>query len=495
MEEKPIQHFQPTPEIFRLAVESAPSGMVMVDAEGTILLVNSLIEKMFGYSREELLGQSIDRLTPSNLQKKHPELRQQYLRNPQARPMGAGRDLYARRRDGTEFPVEIGLNPIQSPQGVIILSSIVDITERKRREDNFRLVVESAPSGMVMVNARGLIVLVNSLVEKMFGYSRAELLQQPIECLVPERFKANHPRLRNQYASHPETRAMGAGRDLFARRKDGSEFPVEIGLNPIDTPEGPMILSSIVDITARKHSEAELERLNQRLKTQNHELEAYTYAVSHDLRAPLRAIHNYADFLLEDFGSRISPEQQEYLTGLTTAVRESEELVSDLLELSRVDFHENGPHSCDLGEIVKKVLGGITVDQNVDIRTPHEWPTVRAQEDLLKQILQNLILNGLKFNRASPKRIELSWSREDNVFVRIAVRDNGIGIPPQYQQQIFQIFQRLHTTKEYEGTGIGLAIAKKAVQKLGGTIRVESQEGKGSIFSFTVPMGEAHEPT
>jgi two-component system, sensor histidine kinase PdtaS len=128
MEEKPIQNFQPTPEIFRLAVESAPSGMVMVNADGTILLVNSLIETMFGYSREELLGQSIDRLTPSSLQDKHPELRQQYLRDPQTRPMGAGRDLYARRRDGTEFPVEIGLNPIQTPQGVIILSSIVDIT-------------------------------------------------------------------------------------------------------------------------------------------------------------------------------------------------------------------------------------------------------------------------------------------------------------------------------------------------------------------------------
>jgi PAS domain S-box-containing protein len=494
MEEKPIQNFQPTPEIFRLAVESAPSGMVMVNADGTILLVNSLIETMFGYSREELLGQSIDRLTPSSLQDKHPELRQQYLRDPQTRPMGAGRDLYARRRDGTEFPVEIGLNPIQTPQGVIILSSIVDITERKRREDNFRLVVESAPSGMVMVNAQGLIVLVNSLVEKMFGYSRAELLQQPIECLVPERFKSNHPRLRVQYASHPQTRAMGAGRDLFARRKDGSEFPVEIGLNPIDTPEGLMILSSIVDITARKHSEAELERLNRRLKTKNQELEAYTYAVSHDLRAPLRAIHNYADFLLEDFALTVSPEQQEYLTGLTTAVKESEELVSDLLELSRLDFLENGPHSCHLGEIVDKVLGGITANPDVDILVPDEWPTVRGQEDLVKQILQNLILNGLKFNRSSRKRIELSWVREESGFVRIAVRDNGIGIPLQYQQQIFQIFQRLHTTKEYEGTGIGLAIVKKAVYKLGGEVGVESEVGEGSVFSFTVPMGEDHDP-
>lgn len=488
----PWSKFQPTPEIFRIAVESSPSGIVMVNSDGLIVLVNSLVEHMFGYTRQELLGQSIDRLTPESIQGNHPRLRESFFHDPQTRPMGAGRDLFARRKDGTEFPVEIGLNPITTPQGVFVLSSIVDITERKRREDNFRLVVESAPSGMVMVNAQGKIMLVNSLIEQMFGYSRDELLQQPIECLVPERFQHKHPQLKISYLSNPQTRAMGAGRDLFARRKDGTEFPVEIGLNPIETPEGPMVLSSIVDITARKHSEAELERLNQQLVTQNQELEAYAYAVSHDLRAPLRAIHNYADFLLEDFSTQISPEQQEHLQGMTTAVREAEELVSDLLELTRLDTTDSPPQHCRVGELIQKILHTLDSHENLHIRMPDEWPTILCHEHLLRQIFQNLILNGIKFNQSSPKQIELSWEKEKHGFLRFSIRDNGIGIAPQYQNQIFHIFQRLHTTREFEGTGIGLAIVKKAVTKLGGDVRVESAVGEGSLFSFTLPTGEHH---
>jgi PAS domain S-box-containing protein len=324
----------------------------------------------------------------------------------------------------------------------------------------------------------------------MFGYSREELLQQPIECLVPERFQYNHPRLKASYLSKPQTRVMGAGRDLFARRKDGSEFPVEIGLNPIETPEGLMVLSSIVDITSRKNSEAELERLNQQLITQNQELEAYAYAVSHDLRAPLRAIHNYADFLFEDVSAQLLPELHDHLNGMTSAVREAEELVSDLLELARLNIQDSPPRPCHIGKIIQKILLTLKLNDDLQIQTPSEWPTILGQEYLLRQIFQNLILNGIKFNRSSPRHIEVNWRREKIGFIRFSVRDNGIGILPQYQRQIFQIFQRLHTTREFEGTGIGLAIVKKAATKLGGDVSVESEIGKGSIFSFTVPTGE-----
>jgi PAS domain S-box-containing protein len=471
-------------------IDAFPSGMLIVDPLGRVVFANKVIEMLFGYSEQELIGQSIDRLVPNRLQQEHSQHRAGFLQDPTARAMGVGRDLFACRKDGSEFPVEIGLNPIETPEGLMILSSIVDITERKRREDNFRLVVESAPSGMVMVDSNGLIVLVNSLVEQMFGYSREELLQQPIECLVPERFQYNHPRLKASYLSNPQTRVMGAGRDLFARRKDGSEFPVEIGLNPIETPEGLMVLSSIVDITSRKNSEAELERLNQQLITQNQELEAYAYAVSHDLRAPLRAIHNYADFLFEDVSAQLLPELHDHLNGMTSAVREAEELVSDLLELARLNIQDSPPRPCHIGKIIQKILLTLKLNDDLQIQTPSEWPTILGQEYLLRQIFQNLILNGIKFNRSSPRHIEVNWRREKIGFIRFSVRDNGIGILPQYQSQIFQIFQRLHTTREFEGTGIGLAIVKKAATKLGGDVSVESEIGKGSIFSFTVPTGE-----
>jgi PAS domain S-box-containing protein len=374
--------------------------------------------------------------------------------------------------------------------------NLLDDLERVRqhledKERRLRLLIDAFPSGMLIVDHLGKVVFANKLIEILFGYSENELIGQSIDCLVPKRFQQEHSQHRSGFFHDPTARAMGAGRDLFACRKDGSEFPVEIGLNPINTPEGFMVLSSVVDITARKGSEAELKRLNQRLISQNQELEAYAYAVSHDLRAPLRAIHNYADFLSEDLASQISPEQQEYLAGMTAAVQEAEELISDLLELSRLNVQDSVSQVCDIEPLIQKVLRVLNFDNNVQFQIPTTWPTVFGQEYLLKQIFQNLISNGVKFNRSSSIRIELSWRREGNRFVRFSIRDNGIGISPQYQDQIFQIFQRLHTTKEYEGTGIGLAIVKKAVTKLGGEVSMESEIGKGSVFSFTVPIGES----
>jgi PAS domain S-box-containing protein len=245
-------------ERFRQAVESAPNGMVMIDAEGKIVLVNAQTERLFGYTRDEILGQPVELLVPQRFRPKHPEYRSGFFANPQVRPMGAARELYARRKDGSEFPVEIGLNPIKTDDGVMVLSAIVDITQRKRAEERFRQAVESAPNGMVMIDPKGTITLVNAQTEKLFGYGREELLGQPVELLVPERFRAKHPEYRSGFFANPQVRSMGVGRDLFGRRKDGSEFPVEIGLNPIKTDEGLMVLSAIVDITERKRAEEAL---------------------------------------------------------------------------------------------------------------------------------------------------------------------------------------------------------------------------------------------
>ncbi len=365
-----------------------------------------------------------------------------------------------------------------------------DLEDKERR---LRVFVDAFPSGMLIVDHLGKVVLANKLIETLFGYSQHELIGQSIDTLVPKRYQQDHAQHRVAFLENPSTRAMGAGRDLFARRKDGSEFPVEIGLNPISTPDGFMVLSSVVDITARKKGEAELKRLNQKLLTQNQELEAYNYAVSHDLRTPLRAIHNYAEFLQEDLSTKVSPEQTTFLTGITTAVCEAEELVSDLLELSRLNIKDSVPQVCHVGNIISKILFLLNFDKDVKIHTPAEWPTVLGHEHLLKQIFQNLLANGVKFNHSSPKVLNMNWRQEGHGFITFTVEDNGIGISEPYQDKIFQVFERLHTAREYEGTGIGLAIVKNAVSRLGGEIRVKSELGKGSIFSFTAPIGENHD--
>ena len=246
---------------FRLVVEAAPNAMVMIDQAGKIVMVNTQTERVFGYSRAEMVGQPVEMLVPERFRGHHPELRNTFFADPRPRPMGAGRDLYGLKKDGTEFPVEIGLNPIETDDGTMVLSAIVDITARKaaelalrESEQRFRLVVEAAPNAMVMIDRAGKIVMVNTQAERVFGYSRAELVGQPVEMLVPERFRGHHPDLRKTFFADPRPRPMGAGRDLYGLKKDGSEFPVEIGLNPIETDEGIMVLSAIVDITAAQSS-------------------------------------------------------------------------------------------------------------------------------------------------------------------------------------------------------------------------------------------------
>jgi PAS domain S-box-containing protein len=240
---------------FRRVVETAPNAIVMINAAGRIEMVNAQAEQTFGYARAEMLGQPVEMLVPTRFRGPHPALRMAFLADPRSRPMGAGRDLFGLRKDGSEFPIEIGLNPIETDEGTMVLSAIVDISARKRLEERFRRVVEAAPNAIVMINARGWIEMVNAQAEHMFGYARQELLGQPVEMLVPGRFRDHHPGLRGAFFNDPRARPMGAGRDLFGLRKDGSEFPVEIGLNPIDTEEGPMVLSAIVDISARKRLE------------------------------------------------------------------------------------------------------------------------------------------------------------------------------------------------------------------------------------------------
>lgn len=245
------QALQRSEERFRRVVESAPSATVMIGRTGRIELVNAQTERLFGYARDELIGQPVEMLIPKRLRNHHPELRGTYLADPQTRPMGAGRDLFGLNKDGSEFPVEIGLSPIETDDGTAVLSTIVDLSARKRLEERFRLVVEAAPSAMVMVRASGHIEMVNAEAEHLFGYERQELLGQPLGMLIPERFRALHARQCDRAFSEPRTRPMGGGVSFSALRKDGSERPVEIGLNPIQTDDGPMLLAVVVDISER----------------------------------------------------------------------------------------------------------------------------------------------------------------------------------------------------------------------------------------------------
>ena len=486
-------------ERFRLVVEASPSAMLMVNSKGLITLVNTQTETLFGYDRTELLEQPMEILVPERYRRGHPGHRSGFFQRPSTRAMGAGRDLYGRRKDGTEMPIEIGLNPISTDEGAFVLASIIDITERKRAEERFRLVVEASPSAILMVNNEGRITLVNTQSEMLFGYDRNELLDQPMEMLVPERYRGGHPGHRTSFFQHPSTRAMGAGRDLYGSRKDGSEMPIEIGLNPIVTDEGAFVLASIIDITERKRADAEIHRLNDELELRvierttqleaaNKEMEAFSYSASHDLRAPLRHLAGYASLLQKNGASQLDENSRRYVNTIIEESSRMGDLIDHLLNFSRLGRAALQKRPVDLQQLINEVVANTAVPEGQHIRwTISDLPTVSADPSLLRLVFENLLANAVKFTRKSEEpQIEIGCSSARHQFV-LFVKDNGEGFDMRYVDKLFGVFQRLHRADEFEGTGIGLANVRRIVSRHGGTTWAEGFVGKGATFFMTLP--------
>ena len=256
-----------TEAIFEGLFAAAPDAILVVDASGRITLANPQVERLFGYTNAELLGNRVEILIPERFREVHPEHRNRFSNEPRMRPMGAGLELYGRRKDGTEFPVDIMLSPIDRPEGQVVLTVIRDVTDQKRAqkamrlsEDRFRSLFEFSPDAIIVTDQEGKIAETNGQVEKFFGYSRGELLGETVEMLVPERFRHTHPAHRRNYSSQARTRPMGIGLELYGRRKDGTEFPVDIMLSPVRTDGGELVLSVIRDLSEKKRAEEELAR-------------------------------------------------------------------------------------------------------------------------------------------------------------------------------------------------------------------------------------------
>ena len=471
---------------FQLIVESSPNAIILVNKEGKVEYINNQSEKLFGYSRSELIGYPVDKLIPQRFMKNHPGFIDMYFKTPSERAMGAGRELFAVRKDGTEFPIEIGLNPILTNQGSPVLASIIDISERKRAEEQFRLVVESAPNAMILVNQSGQIILVNNQTEKLFGYTRKELFEKKLELLIPERFRRHHPDLRMNFFQQPQTRPMGAGRDLFGLKKDGTEVQVEIGLNPIETQEGHMVLASVIDITERKVQERSIKKQVE-LEIKNVELEQFAYIASHDLQAPLRTVSNYIQVFEEDYHQVLDNTARNYLNRVGMAIERMSALIRALLDYSRLGRQVSVVYT-DCKKLVMDVLADIDQTLNdsgatIEIGT---MPIIYVYEVEMRQLFQNLISNAIKFRKKDMLLKIKIWAEQINNQWKFFVSDNGIGIEPIHFERIFYIFQRLNAEESYEGYGIGLANCKKIVELHKGEIGVESELGSGSTFYFTI---------
>ena len=483
----------------RAAIDSAPSGLLMIDSEGRIVLVNREVERMFGYAREELLGRPVELIVPERFHGAHPGFRAKFTERPSVRQMGVGRELFGRRKDGSEVPVEIGLTPLVTDEGLFVLSSIVDITARRKADARFRAAVESSPSGMVMVDAEGRIILVNREVERLFGYDREELLGRPVESLVPERFRRGHPTFRAGFHDSPKARAMGAGRELFGLRKDGSEVPIEIGLNPIETDEGLFVLSSIVDISTRVIANRERAQLEDQLR-QSQKMEAVgTLAggIAHDFNNILGGILGYAELAL---GHATDPAQQGDLREIIQAATRGRDLVSAILRFSR--HQEAVRRPTDLAQVVGDTLRLLrpTLPATIDLHTDLRLTPARSLADAtaVSQVVMNLANNASHAMR-SGGRMEIvvdafygrdSWVKthpgmREGPYVLLEVRDSGTGMPPEVRSRAFEPF---FTTKEVgAGSGLGLAMVHGIMREHDGLIELDSEVGRGTTVRCLFP--------
>jgi len=475
-------------EQFRLVVESSPNGMLMVDKSGTILLVNRQIEQLFGYERTELIGQSVEMLVPQRMRSQHAGNRGEFYAHSELRAMGKGRELYGVRKDGQEFPLEIGLNPIRTPDGMRVLASVVDISGRKLAEqalkkerDFIDAVLETAGALVVVLDREGRILRFNRACEETTGYSSEEVMGRYVWDLfiIPDEVagvKAVFERLhggesRNEYENY------WMAKDGFPRQISWSNTVIADSSGKAD-----YVVSSGLDITEFKSIREQLRKTEQIA-----ELGTLASGMAHEIGTPMNVILGRAEYLLR----RTTDEgMKKGLATIVTQIERITKVMNQLLAFARRRPPER--RAVDLAVIVDDTLemfqerivhSSITVEKAIEAGIP----SVQADRDQLIQVLINLVTNSLHA-MTEGGRLRLTLDR-DGSRVCLGVSDTGHGMPEEIRSKVFEPF---FTTKDFgKGTGLGLTVVKGIVEEHGGTIAVESVIGKGSTFWVRLPLDEA----
>jgi PAS domain S-box-containing protein len=505
-----------TGEGLRGLLEAVPDAIVVVDDRGRMVLVNAQTELLFGYRRDELLGQPVELLVPERFRGAHVAHRATYAAAPHVRPMGRGLGLSGRRRDGREVPVEISLSPLRAGSGLLVVASVRDVSDRRRTEAQlrklearYRTLVEGIPAVTFMAALdEGVNELyVSPQVEALLGFTQKEWLESPVLW-----YTQLHPDDRGRW--HEEFARTCATGEPFRSvyrfvARDGRVVWVHGEADLVHDDSGrPLFLQGVAfDITAIKQAEQELKALNQTLERRvaertavaeewaqelarsNAALEQFGYVVAHDLRQPLRTMKSYIQKLAERYQGRLDAQADDYITRSVNAADRMRVLIDDLLAYSRVRTQGKDPVPTDSAAALAAACANLeaVIEESGAEVTAGGLPTVLADSTQLVQLFQNLVGNALKFQAGRPPRVHVRAARAGDAWV-IEVADNGIGIEPQYLERIFGLGERLHSVAQYPGNGIGLATCEKIVQRHGGRIWASSPgPDQGSTFAFTMP--------
>lgn len=464
-------------------LDICPDAMVLVDPSGTIVMANHQVEAVFGYAASDLVGQSVEMLIPERLRKSHHGNLPRFFANPSARRMGSGMSLFGKRKDDTEFDADITLSPVETRHGPVVAAAIRDLTATKQAQRRFERLLDSAPDATIVIDSTGTIVRANARVKAIFGYLAHELIGEPVETLLPERFRERHVQHILRFFTDPAARPMGSGMALFGLHRDGTEFDAEISLSPIETDESLLVAASVRDVTEKRE-----------LARSNSELEQFAYIASHDLQEPLRMVASYTELLRRRYEGHLDEKADKYIGYAVEGAKRMQGLIDDLLAYSRAGAQDRQMEEVDSSEAFDAALSNLAVALNRSAGrvTRTNLPTITADRAQLVQLFQNLLGNALKFARPEiPPQIHVS-ARANKADWIFSVQDNGIGIEQEYSDRIFRMFQRLHLRADYEGNGIGLAIVQRIVRRHGGRLWVESKPGEGSTFYFALPATARH---
>jgi PAS domain S-box-containing protein len=479
-------------EKYRMLLDGVQDYAIFtLDPQGNVASWNAGAERIKGYRADEIIGQNFSRFYPqSDIDQGKPEEQLQL-----AAANGRSEIEHWRvRKDGSRFWANVVITAARDSSGNLLGFSEIsrNITERKETEAKYQGLLEAAPDPMVVVSQDGNIVLLNVQAEKQFGYHRDELVGQRVKNIIPQGFAERLIADGTRTAADARAQQISTGIELAGRRKDGSEFPIEIMLSPQESSDGVVVTAAIRDITQRKASEEQLAKTMEELQRSNEELGQFAYIASHDLQEPLRMVASYTQLLSRKYKGKLDADADEFIAFAVDGARRMQGLIQDLLAYSRVGTKGRELVDTSSEEALQQSLTNLrgAIEESGAQVTHDPLPGVLADRSQLIQLFQNLVGNAIKYQRPGIPLVHISASRNGGKKWTFSVQDNGMGIDSQYFAKIFDMFQRLHKREEFDGTGIGLAICKKIVERHGGSISVESQLGQGSTFRFALAENE-----